>query len=75
MIKIEDGDMPIVAAQKIITATRKNEPTEVVRNLSAVFYGDAGAYDYVDMYSVEELREIAEYLLVYVSHNSEGVEP
>lgn len=75
MIKIEDDDIPIVAAQKIITAVRKNDPSDVTRGLSAVFYGDASAYDYVDMYSLQEIQELAEYLLVYVRAHENDSDP
>lgn len=44
MIFIDDGDLPITAAQKIVTGTRRDEG---------------------DMFTLEEIREIATYLLMY----------
>ena len=58
MITIEDKDMPIVAAYKIINWVRP--------------YCDDGIQDH---FSLEELKEIADYLMVYYNaHIKESVE-
>lgn len=50
MITINEDDLPIVAAEKIVTGTRK----------------DGG-----DIYPLEELREIAIYLMTYYEIHKE----
>ena len=53
MIKIEDDDLPIEAARKIITGTKPNGHfTEILGTEK-------------DMFSLEEIGEIAGYLQVY----------
>ena len=54
MITIEDKDMPIVCAYKIINGSRP--------------YLDFGIQD---QFSLEEIKEIAEYLLVYYNSHRE----
>ena len=63
MINIEDNDLPITVAQKIISGTRPYTPTPIEK---AFFVEET-----VDMFSVAEIKEIAEYLLCYCKHNNE----
>ena len=58
MLIIYDNDLPITAAAKIITATK--EP-EIKNENGAIVAAAAGA----DMFTDEELKEIAMYLLTY----------
>ena len=65
MITIEDNDLPITAAQKLICGTKPNNPNELQRCLAKVTLGDETALDTQDMFSFDEINEIAQYLLVY----------
>lgn len=57
-----DNDAPITVAQKLITATIKiPDEQSFVKAVNRICGGDGTR----DMYSVEELREIAEYLMLY----------
>lgn len=58
MIKIEDKDMPITVADKLINATKDEECLSKLHC--------------PDMFDVDELEEIANYLLVYCNaHRSD----
>lgn len=63
MITINDNDNPIEVAAKIITGTKKSE----------VVTGGIMSYrkeeDDVDMFSVGEIKEIADYLKVYYKNH------
>ena len=70
MIQIEDYDMPIVAAEKIIRGQRPYNPNLVQKALlSAV--GEKTDDHTEDMYSVSELREIADYLYVFCNAHAD----
>lgn len=55
MIEINDTDLPITVAEKIITGTKPYV-----------------ASDTVDMFSLEEIKEIADYLMMYYESHKEG---
>lgn len=65
MITINDNDLPITVAEKIITGTKPYNPTPLVKSLAIAVTGNDNAGNTVDMYDLEEIKEIADYLLVY----------
>ena len=68
MIQINDNDSPITVAQKLITSTR--EPNNKLEEIISKTFGGEGK---PDMFTEDELREIADYLYVYLRHNGEVV--
>lgn len=72
MITIEDNDAPITAAQKIIMGTKPYAPSPLTRVAVKALTGDESDADTIDMFSVEEIHEIAEYLLVYCRSHEDG---
>ena len=74
MIQINDYDLPITAAEKLIKGTREaneeetNVAVEVREKLCELF----GTNPAPDMFTVEELEEIAAYLMVYVEKHKNG---
>ena len=66
MIQINDNDLPITVAQKLIAGTR--EPNNKVEEIINKTFGGEGK---LDMFTEDELREIADYLYVYLKHNEE----
>lgn len=65
MIQIEDNDSPILAAYKIISGTKKVKMTPLKRFGMVLEVGKApevGELFDDDMYSDDEIREIAEHL-------------
>lgn len=72
MIQINDNDLPITAAEKIIRGVRPNNPTPLMKSLAKAVTGDEHASDSVDMFDLEELKEIADYLIVYYEANKNG---
>ena len=72
MIEINDFDLPITAAEKIIRGVRPNNPTPFMKLLAKEVTGDEHASDSVDMFNLEEIKEIADYLIVYYeTHKNE----
>ncbi len=72
MITIEDHDLPITAAQKLISGTKPYSPTPLESALAKVVTGEAENARSLDMFSVDELREIADYLYVYCNAHTNG---
>ena len=77
MIQINDYDSPITAAQKIIHGI-KAEPMTPARRLGFILAnGQAPKEDAVyevDMFTLSDIREIADYLLTYYRYRQEGDE-
>lgn len=69
MITISDYDLPITVAEKIITGTKPYSPTPFMKKLIESVNGDEHLENTQDMFSLEEIREIAEYLLTYYNAN------
>ena len=70
MIQIEDYDVPIEVAKKIITGTKKIQMSSTEKKLRKAYTGyDSDSYD-LDMFSLEEIREIAFYLLVFYNFSN-----
>ena len=70
MITIEDHDTPIQAAAKIIYGMRPLEEAEkksFFQTLNIV----AAPYE-VDMFDIDELQEIADYISVWCSRHKDG---
>lgn len=63
MIEIDERDLPITVAQKLITATRVIE-APLTKSINQLLGGDGT----MDAFSDDELIEIAEYLLIHCQH-------
>lgn len=72
MITIEDNDLPITVAQKIVTATKPQDATIAQKALAKAILGKESDTLEVDLFSVEEIKEIADYLIVYCNSHLEG---
>lgn len=70
MFTVEDNDLPITVAQKIITGTRPNNLSEQLQNATAKLFGINA--DTQDMFDLEEIKEIADYLMAYYNNHLEG---
>lgn len=70
MIQINDNDMPITVAEKIINGTKPNDISEALRNATEKLFGIRA--DTQDMFSLEEIKEIADYLMVYFQAHING---
>ena len=71
MITINDDDLPIVVAEKIITATKPYNPTPMMKMLCANLTGKESAADAIDMFDLTDLKEIAGYILTYCKYHDE----
>lgn len=67
MIQIDDKDLPIMAAEKLITGTREMEDG-IVKTANKYLGGNGQC----DLFTVEELHEISEYLRVYCENHERG---
>lgn len=66
MIQIEDYDMPITVAEKIVSGTKEVTLTPMMKNLRRAITGEEPSDKTTeDMFGLEELKEIADYLMVY----------
>lgn len=74
MIQINDYDLPITAADKIICGTKPVDRTPLQQALvNALVSADLEAEkDTQDMYTIEEIEEIAKYLTVYCETHKNG---
>lgn len=70
MIQIEDNDLPITAAVKIIRGTKPYNPTPMMKAMSKAITGEDNNTQ--DMFSREEIKEIADYLMVYYDSHEAG---
>lgn len=65
MIQINDNDLPIIVAEKIIYGIKPYNPTDLMKTFTKAVTGNEDP-DYMrDMFDVEEIKEIADYLMVY----------
>ena len=71
MITINDDDLPIVAAGKIITGEKPYKPTPLERMACIIISGDAHTAETIDMFDLEEIKEIAFHLLTYYNSQIE----
>ena len=74
MITISDSDLPITVAEKIITGTR-DPANGIEASVIAIRKALGAEYSGEDMFTDEEIEEIAAYLLTYVDSQKkkEGV--
>lgn len=73
MITIQDNDLPITVAQKIVSGTKPYEASAFTKAVVKAITGDGTDADSVDMFSLEEIKEIADYLMVYyLAHEKKG---
>ena len=72
MIIINDNDLPITVAEKIITATKPYNPTPLMQALCTTLTGIDTAADTIDMFDLEEIKEIADYLMTYYVNHGKG---
>lgn len=72
MIEINDTDLPITVAAKIIAGTKPYAATPLTKAVVKAITGSETASDTVDMFDLEEIREIANYLMVYYEFQKDG---
>lgn len=72
MIQISDNDLPITVAEKIIKGVKPYNPTPLMKSLAKAVTGNEHAGDNVDMFDLEEIKEIADYLMVYYEAHKNG---
>ena len=72
MIQIEDYDFPITVADKIIHGTRPYNPSPAAKAMAKALTGEENVSDTVDMFDLEEIKEIADYLMVYYNSHQNG---
>jgi hypothetical protein len=72
MIEIADNDLPITVAEKIINGTKPYNPTPVMKSITKSITGYECNCDTQDMFNLEEIKEIAEYLMVYYNSHIDG---
>ena len=71
MITIEDNDLPITVAQKIINGTKEIQSKAKVALNKALTGLDEDKCNKQDMFDIDEIKEIAEYLMVFYENNKD----
>ena len=71
MIEIKDTDMPITVAEKIITGTKPYGGSPLTKAVVKAITGNESDIETIDMFSVDEIKEIADYLMVYYESHKE----
>ena len=72
MITINDDDMPITVAEKIINGTFVVKLSPEQKALREILIGSEDDYGNHDMFELEEIKEIADYLMIYYNSHSQG---
>ena len=72
MIEIYDTDIPITVADKIITGTKPFVAMPLTKALAEAITGSETAAESIDMFDIDEIKEIADYLMVYYESHKEG---
>jgi len=73
MIQINDFDLPIQAAEKIIAGTKDVPASKLDKAAYKAFAGkEIGETVHRDMFELEEIKEIANYLMVYYQAHIDG---
>lgn len=73
MIQINDYDLPIQVAEKIIGGTKDVPASALDKAAYRAFTGkEIGETKSIDMFDLEEIKEIAGYLIVYYEAHQNG---
>ena len=73
MIQIDDFDLPIQVAEKIISGTKEKPASMLDKAAYRAFTGEElGEMVCRDMFELEEIKEIADYLMVYYQAHQNG---
>lgn len=73
MIQIDDFDLPIQVAEKIIGGTKEVPASPLDKAAFKAFTGkEIGETVSRDMFDLEEIKEIADYLIVYYEAHKDG---
>lgn len=72
MITINDNDMPVTVAEKIINGTMVVELSPAMKAVRKALTGKEDDNGNRDMFELEEIKEIADYLMVYYNSHSQG---
>jgi hypothetical protein len=70
MIVINDKDLPITVAEKIVSATKTYDASSTLKALTKAITNDEELKE--DMFTLEEIKEIADYLIVYYETHKNG---
>lgn len=70
MFVIKDDDLPITVAYKIITGVKPYKATSIEKAFVKAITGDEATT--CNMFSIEEIAEIAAYLNAYLSSHPKG---
>lgn len=73
MVQINDFDLPIQVAEKIIGGTKEVPASILDKAAYRAFTGkELGETVHRDMFELEEIKEIADYLIVYYQAHING---
>lgn len=72
MIQINDNDLPITVAEKIIKGIKPYNPSPLMKSLAKAITDYKDESDSVNMFYLDDIKEIADYLIVYYEAHKNG---
>lgn len=72
MFVINDNDLPITVAEKIINGTKPYNPTPLIKAVTKAITGNEEDCNKIDMFDLDEIKEIADYLMMYYNTHKNG---
>lgn len=72
MFVVNDNDLPITIAEKIVNGTKPRNPTPLEKAVAKAITGNENVSNEIDMFDLEEIKEIADYLMVYYNNHLQG---
>ena len=72
MIQINDNDQPIEVVQKLVTGTKIVTLGPLSRSVRKAITGEDLEEAEEDMFSMEEIKEIIDYLTIYYEAHKDG---
>lgn len=70
MIVINGKDLPITVAEKIVSGTKIYDASPTLKAITKAITNDDKLKE--DMFTLEEIKEIADYLIVYYETHKNG---
>ena len=71
MIQINDSDLPIVVAEKIITGTKIVKLNSKQKAIMSLISSDSSDECEADMFDLDDIKEIIDYLTVFYDTHKE----
>ena len=72
MFVVNDNDLPITVAEKIIKGKKPYNPSPITKAIVKGITGNENDANETNMFDLEGIKEIADYLMVYYNNHENG---